>query len=118
MMTEPDVAIVGGGPAGLATVIATARAGLSVVLLEKSSGPPDKACGEGMEAFVAPAGESRVGVAFLWEKDALPGPATIEACLAGTRVCLIACSRWLWRKSSCRSDARRRGAAKGGARRR
>jgi flavin-dependent dehydrogenase len=43
-----DVAIVGGGPAGLATAIATASRGLATVLFERAAGPPDKACGEGL----------------------------------------------------------------------
>jgi flavin-dependent dehydrogenase len=43
-----DVAIVGGGPAGLACSIEAARRGLSVVLLEKRAFPCDKACGEGV----------------------------------------------------------------------
>lgn len=43
-----DVAVVGGGPAGLATAIFASRAGLSTVMLDRSSGPPDKACGEGL----------------------------------------------------------------------
>ena len=43
-----DVAIVGGGPAGLAAAIGAARRGLSVVVLEKRAGAPDKACGEGL----------------------------------------------------------------------
>jgi len=37
--------------------------------------------GEGMEAFVTPAGDERVGVAFLWEKEAVPGPASFESFL-------------------------------------
>ena len=43
-----DVAIVGGGPAGLAAAIGAARRGLDVVVLEKGDWPRDKACGEGL----------------------------------------------------------------------
>jgi len=43
-----DVAIVGGGPAGLAVAIEAARRGLQTVVLESSPRPPDKACGEGL----------------------------------------------------------------------
>jgi flavin-dependent dehydrogenase len=43
-----DVAVVGGGPAGLAVAIHAARRGLGVVLLERSAQAPDKACGEGL----------------------------------------------------------------------
>src|SRR5207248_10777605 len=43
-----DVAICGGGPAGLAAAIHSARAGFSTVVLERAPGPPDKACGEGL----------------------------------------------------------------------
>lgn len=43
-----DVAIVGGGPAGLALAIESAAFGLDVVVLEKGSFPCDKACGEGL----------------------------------------------------------------------
>jgi flavin-dependent dehydrogenase len=45
---EFDVAIAGAGPAGLATAIFVARAGLSTVVFERNTGPPDKACGEGL----------------------------------------------------------------------
>ncbi len=47
-----DVAVVGGGPAGLALAAMAARRGLSVILLERAALPHDKACGEG----VMPAG--------------------------------------------------------------
>jgi len=43
-----DVAICGGGPAGLATAIRSAQAGFSTVVYERAAGIPDKACGEGL----------------------------------------------------------------------
>jgi flavin-dependent dehydrogenase len=43
-----DVLVVGGGPAGLATAISCALAGLSVSVAEPRTGPIDKACGEGL----------------------------------------------------------------------
>ena len=43
-----ELAIAGGGPAGLATAIRAAEAGFSAVVLERASGVPDKACGEGL----------------------------------------------------------------------
>jgi flavin-dependent dehydrogenase len=43
-----DLAVVGGGPAGLAAAIGAARRGLKVVVVEKRAWPPDKACGEGL----------------------------------------------------------------------
>ncbi|MFD7730282.1 NAD(P)/FAD-dependent oxidoreductase [Kitasatospora phosalacinea] len=43
-----DLLVVGGGPAGLATAIHAARAGLSVTVLEPRATPIDKACGEGL----------------------------------------------------------------------
>jgi flavin-dependent dehydrogenase len=56
-----DVAIAGGGPAGLAVAIEAAARGLSALVLERRRGLPDKACGEG----VLPAGVAhlvRLGV--------------------------------------------------------
>ena len=43
-----DVAIAGGGPAGLAAAIRAAQRGFKAVVLERSDGPLDKACGEGL----------------------------------------------------------------------
>ena len=43
-----DVAIAGGGPAGLAAAIHAARAGLSVAVFDREELPRDKACGEGL----------------------------------------------------------------------
>jgi flavin-dependent dehydrogenase len=43
-----DVAIAGGGPAGLAAAIRSALRGFRTVVFERSSGVPDKACGEGL----------------------------------------------------------------------
>ena len=43
-----DLIVAGGGPAGLATAIHAARAGLQTVVVERRSGPIDKACGEGL----------------------------------------------------------------------
>ena len=43
-----DVLVAGGGPAGLATAIGAAGAGLEAVVVEPRPGPVDKACGEGL----------------------------------------------------------------------
>lgn len=56
-----DVAVVGGGPVGLAAAIEARLAGLSVVLVEQRAGVIDKACGEGLMPGALPALE-RLGV--------------------------------------------------------
>jgi len=69
-----DLLIVGGGPAGLATAIHAARAGLDVAVAEPRPTPVDKACGEGLmpgavralaELGVAPPGHPLRGIRYL-----------------------------------------------------
>jgi flavin-dependent dehydrogenase len=69
-----DLLVAGGGPAGLATAIHGARAGLDVVVVERRRGTLDKACGEGMMPHtvaqlarlgVAPPGMPLRGVAYV-----------------------------------------------------
>jgi 2-polyprenyl-6-methoxyphenol hydroxylase-like FAD-dependent oxidoreductase len=43
-----DVAVVGAGPAGLATAIGARLRGLDVMVADRAHGPIDKACGEGV----------------------------------------------------------------------
>ena len=47
-MTGADLAVIGGGPVGLAVAIEARLAGLDVVVVEPRSAPIDKACGEGL----------------------------------------------------------------------
>src|SRR5579871_2676335 len=69
-----DVLVVGGGPVGLATAIACARAGLTVSVAEPRGGPIDKACGEGVmpaavrrlaDLGVTPYGHAIRGIRYL-----------------------------------------------------
>jgi flavin-dependent dehydrogenase len=69
-----DLLIVGGGPAGLATAIHAARAGLDVAVAEPRPTPVDKACGEGLmpgavralaELGIAPPGQPLRGIRYV-----------------------------------------------------
>ena len=69
-----DVLVAGGGPAGLATAIRCAQAGLSVTVVDPRALPVDKACGEGLMPSavqrlaalgVAPEGHPIRGIRYL-----------------------------------------------------
>lgn len=72
-MSVADVIVVGGGPVGLASAIEARLHGMEVVVIEKRTGPVDKACGEGLmpgavpmlnRLGVAPIGHELVGVTY------------------------------------------------------
>jgi flavin-dependent dehydrogenase len=82
-----DVAIAGGGPAGLATAIRCGRRGFRTVCFERQASPPDKACGEGLmpagvrelvELSVLPTGRPFAGIRYVQEDGR-----TVEARFAG-----------------------------------
>lgn len=54
MATDSDIIIIGGGIAGLTSAIHLAKEGLSVIVLEKSSYPKHKVCGEYISNEVLP----------------------------------------------------------------
>ncbi|HET9383154.1 MAG TPA: NAD(P)/FAD-dependent oxidoreductase [Streptomyces sp.] len=77
-----DLLVVGGGPAGLATALHAARAGLDVRVWEQRAGTVDKACGEGLmpgavaalaELGVCPPGHDLRGIRYV------AGPCRAEA---------------------------------------
>ncbi|HEX8439105.1 NAD(P)/FAD-dependent oxidoreductase [Archangium sp.] len=67
-----DVAVVGGGPAGLAVALTVAKRGLSAVVLERASVPPDKACGEGLMPSGVAALERFGALALLEPRECAP----------------------------------------------
>ena len=114
-----DLAVIGGGPAGLATAIHAARAGLHTIVIEKRSGPIDKACGEGLMPHATrqlellgatPAGRPFRGVSYLDARHRVTAQfdsgtglgvrrTTLHAALLDAAVAAGAC-RWASRASS------------------
>lgn len=78
-----DLLVAGGGPAGLATAIHAALAGLEVVVVEPRPGPIDKACGEGLmpgavralaELDIAVTGARIAGIRYLDHRHRAEAP--------------------------------------------
>jgi flavin-dependent dehydrogenase len=76
-----DIAVVGGGPVGLAAAIEARLRGLTVAVIEPRGGPIDKACGEGLMPGAVPLlerlgvrshGHPLLGVGYYAAKVAVP----------------------------------------------
>lgn len=51
-LTLPEIVIIGAGPSGMSTSLFLAKAGIPHIILEKSSFPKDKICGDGLSGKV------------------------------------------------------------------
>lgn len=76
-MTDAEVLVVGGGPAGAATAVRLARAGRDVIVLDRAAFPREKACAE----FLSPG-----AVRALDALGVLPDAATRGAWQRGMRI--------------------------------
>lgn len=74
-----DVLVVGGGPAGSATALTLARAGLDVVLVDQHSFPRDKICGD---ALIPDAHHALRRLGVLDAVMALAQPVSLVGCVA------------------------------------
>jgi len=82
---KSDVAIIGSGPAGLATAIGAAQRGLSVQVFDKQLGPIDKACGEGLMPSGLDALEKLGALQHLDRADSAPFDSITYVQESGTR---------------------------------
>ena len=80
-----DVAIIGAGPAGLATAIGAAQRGLGVHVFDKQPGPIDKACGEGLMPSGLSALERLGALKHLDRSDTAPFDSIAYVQESGTR---------------------------------
>lgn len=80
-----DVAVIGGGPAGLATAIGAAMRGLSVHVFDKQRFPIDKACGEGLMPTGLSALERLGALKFLDRAESAPFRSITYVQETGTR---------------------------------
>lgn len=115
-MRRVEIAVIGGGPAGAAAAIRLAQAGRQVMLLERSTGPHDKFCGEFLSAEVLQAlrllgldaramGAVPVGHVLLTQGDAEAGaPLPFPAASLSRRVLDTAL---LARAAACGVEVRR-----------
>ncbi len=84
-MTAFDVAIIGSGPAGLATAIGAAKRGLTVHVFDKQAGPIDKACGEGLMPSGLSALEELGALRHLDRSETAPFDSIVYIQESGTR---------------------------------